>query len=88
LYQLDDRIQHEFYTAPNPPLGAVFTYYLKKELKTRAKTRQDAEKDLIKKNADADAHNPSWDEMKRELREEAPTIVLTVRQSTDRDAGN
>ena len=68
----------QFYSAPNPPLGAVFTYYLKSELKTRAKTRQDAEKELIKKNANADTHYPSWDELKRELREEAPTVVLTV----------
>ena len=33
------------YTAPNPPFGAVFTYYLKDELKTRKKARQDAEKE-------------------------------------------
>ena len=66
----------QFYSAPNPPLGAVFTYYLKSELKTRAKTRQEAEKELVKKNADA--HYPSWDELKRELREEAPTVVLTI----------
>ncbi len=61
----------QFYTAPNPPLGAVFTYYLKDELKTRAKTRQEAEKEQAKKNADS--HYPSWDDLKRELREEAPT---------------
>jgi photosystem II stability/assembly factor-like uncharacterized protein len=66
----------QFYTAPNPPLGAVFTYYLKDELKTRAKTRQDAEKEQVKKNQDS--HYPSWDDLKRELREEAPTVVLTV----------
>ena len=42
----------QFYIAPNPPLGAVFTYYLKSELKTRAKTRQDADKELVKKNVD------------------------------------
>ena len=66
----------QFYSAPNPPLGAVFTYYLKSELKTRAKTRQDADKELVKKNTDS--HYPSWDELKRELREEEPAVVLTV----------
>jgi hypothetical protein len=66
----------QFYVAPNPPLGAVFTYYLKSELKTRAKTRQDADKELVKKNADT--HYPSWDELKRETREEEPAVVLTV----------
>ena len=34
-----------FYTAPNPPFGAVFTYYLKDELKTKRKARHDAEKE-------------------------------------------
>ena len=33
-----------FFTAPNPPFGAVFTYYLKDELKTKKKARLDAEK--------------------------------------------
>jgi photosystem II stability/assembly factor-like uncharacterized protein len=66
----------QFYTAPNPPLGAVFTYYLKSELKTHARTRQDAEKELEKKNADV--HYPPWTELEREAREEAPAVVLTV----------
>ena len=34
-----------FFTAPNPPFGAVFTYYLKDEIKTLRKTRLDAEKE-------------------------------------------
>jgi photosystem II stability/assembly factor-like uncharacterized protein len=66
----------QFYVAPNPPNGAVLTYYLKSELKTRAKTRQDADKELVKKNADS--QYPSWDELKREMREEAPSVVLTI----------
>ena len=32
-----------FYTAPNPPYGAVFTYYLKDGLKTLKQKRADAE---------------------------------------------
>ncbi|MGH9823203.1 MAG: glycosyl hydrolase, partial [Blastocatellia bacterium] len=32
-----------FFTAPNPPLGATFTYYLKESLKTRREKRQQAE---------------------------------------------
>jgi photosystem II stability/assembly factor-like uncharacterized protein len=66
----------QFYVAPNPPLGATFTYYLKSELKTRAKTRQEADKDLAKKHADT--RYPSWDDLQREMREEAPAVVLTV----------
>ncbi|MEP6880413.1 MAG: hypothetical protein ABI866_00400, partial [Dokdonella sp.] len=70
----------QFFTASNPPMGAVFTYYLKDEWKTRAKTRQDAEKDRIKKGEDTPY--PSWDALKQEDREEPPVVVLTV---TDAD---
>jgi photosystem II stability/assembly factor-like uncharacterized protein len=65
-----------FYSAPNPPFGAVFTYYLKDELLPKKKARRKAERDTIKKNGDV--FYPSWDELKAEDREEDPVIVLTV----------
>src|SRR4030095_2046797 len=65
-----------FYSAPNPPFGAVFTYYLKKEIKTRKKTRQEAEKEKIKKGEDV--LYPSWEDLKTEDREEDPAILLTI----------
>ena len=71
-----------FYTAPNPPFGAVFTYYLKDELKTRRKARLDEEKKIQKEGGDV--FYPAWDALRAEDREEAPAIVLTV---TD-EAGN
>ena len=40
------------FTAPNPPFGAVFTYYLKEEVKTKRKARLDAEKEADKKGAE------------------------------------
>src|SRR5439155_23394740 len=39
-----------FYTADNPPFGAVFTYYLKDGLKTKKQKRLEAEKAAEKKN--------------------------------------
>ncbi len=39
-----------FYTADNPPYGAVFTGYLKEKIKTKKERRQDAEKEAAKKN--------------------------------------
>ncbi len=33
-----------YFIAPNPPFGAVFTYYLSEELKSRKEARQEAEK--------------------------------------------
>ena len=64
------------WTAANPAAGAVFTYYLKTELKTRKARRQEAEKALIKKGEDVPV--PSWDSLRVEDREEAPSMVLTV----------
>ncbi len=65
-----------FYTAPNPPLGATFTYYLAQELKSRLKQRQDREKDVAK--AGGDNFYPAWDSLRAESREEDPTAILTV----------
>ena len=45
LPTLDKAFQGDsFYTAPNPPFGAVFTYHLKDGLKTRQERRLEAEK--------------------------------------------
>jgi photosystem II stability/assembly factor-like uncharacterized protein len=66
----------DFFSAPNPPFGAVFTYYLKDEIKTKRKTRLDEEKKLAEKNEDTPY--PSWEELKAEDREEEPSIMLIV----------
>ena len=68
------------WTAPNPAFGAVFTYYLKDELKTRKAKRQSTEKEAAKKNADVPV--PSWDDLRREDREEPAAAVLTVSDET------
>jgi len=65
-----------FFTAPNPPFGAVFTYYLKDEVKTRQKKRQEAEKEAEKKGQEI--RYPSEDELRGEAREEEPAVILTV----------
>ncbi len=69
-----------FYTAPNPPFGAVFTVYLRDEIKTLRKQRRDREKEIAKKGEDV--FYPTWDELRAEDREEEPVLVLTV---TDAD---
>jgi photosystem II stability/assembly factor-like uncharacterized protein len=68
-----------YYVAPNPPFGAVFTYYLKDGLKTRAKRRQEAEKPKIA--AGESTPFPGWNEVEAERRETPPAIVLTVRDA-------
>jgi len=66
-----------FYTAPNPPFGATFTYYLKDPLKTKKDTRREQEQKLEREGKDV--FYPNWDALKIEDREEAPTLILTIR---------
>ena len=69
-----------FYTAPNPPFGAVFTYYLADGFETQEAERQKKEKELAKANANIAF--PGWDEVEAERRQEKPAIWLTI---TDED---
>lgn len=68
------------YVAPNPPHGAVFTYWLAKELRTKKAIRQEREKALVKDGKDVPF--PGFDALREEEREESPEAVLTV---TDAD---
>ncbi|MCP4663781.1 MAG: glycosyl hydrolase, partial [bacterium] len=65
-----------FYTAPNPPFGAVFTYHLKEEVKTRKQVRREAEQKIREEGGDV--YPPSWDELRIEDREEPPAVLMTV----------
>ena len=71
-----------YYTAPNPPFGAVFTYYLKDELKSRRGQRQDAESkiDQSKSNEPAKAAPPlpTLEQLRAEERELEPAVVMIV----------
>jgi len=68
------------YTADNPPYGAVFAYYLPEDLQSLKEQRHEAEKKLAKDSGDNPY--PSWNQLRREDREEAPSITLTVRDAT------
>ncbi|MFH1177635.1 MAG: glycosyl hydrolase [Acidobacteriota bacterium] len=65
-----------FYTAPNPPFGAVFSFYLKDGLKSKKELRQEAEKEAAKKSLALPY--PSHDELRAEADEEEPAVVITV----------
>jgi photosystem II stability/assembly factor-like uncharacterized protein len=67
------------FTAPNPPFGAVFTYYLKDEVKTKRRQRLDAEKEAEKKGAQI--AYPDAAALRAEAREEEPAVVLTVKDA-------
>ncbi len=66
-----------YYTAPNPPFGAIFTYYLKDDLKSRKKQREEREKKILKEGG-ALAY-PSWEELRAEERETEPSMLLIVK---------
>jgi len=65
-----------FYTAENPPYGAVFTAYLKEKLKTKKEKRQEAEKEAAKKNQTAPY--PTNDELRAEAEEAKPEVYFMV----------
>ena len=65
-----------YYVAPNPPFGAVFTYYLAAARKSLKDQRKAREKDLIASNEDVDF--PDWDTLDAEALEDEPAIVFTV----------
>jgi hypothetical protein len=67
------------FTAPNPPFGAVITYYLKEELQTRANKRNEAEKDAEKKGVEI--AYPDAAALRAEAREEEPAVVVTVKDA-------
>ncbi|MEO0591042.1 MAG: glycosyl hydrolase, partial [Pseudomonadota bacterium] len=70
---------HGYFRAPNPPFGANFTYYLADDIQSLTQARKEREKPLIKEGADTPF--PSFEALTAELREEKPTIWLTVRDS-------
>ena len=64
------------YVAPNPMFGAVFTYHLKADLRSRKEQRTEKEKAL--KKANKDIPFPGWEALEAEKQEVAPKIWLTV----------
>lgn len=67
------------FIAPNPEVGAVFTYYLAQEFQTSRSQRKEREDKLTENNEDIPF--PGWEALRNEDREDDPTIVLTVRDS-------
>jgi photosystem II stability/assembly factor-like uncharacterized protein len=69
-----------FYTAKNPPVGAVFTWYKKEGIKTLKEQRQAREKEAEEKG-EAIAY-PSFEEIRTEDNEEKPYLLFTVKDAS------
>ena len=65
-----------FWTADNPPTGAVVSYYLRDALRTRRAERQQAERAAARRGEDV--FYPTWDALRAEDLQQDPTIVVTV----------
>lgn len=64
------------YKAPNPPFGAVFTYYLKDGYNSLEDQRKEDE-DRLEENKDVPF--PSWDRLDAEKREKDPAVLITIK---------
>ncbi len=65
-----------FYSAPNPPFGAVFTYYLKNDIKSLKEIRRDKEKKELKEKEDI--KYPSYKELLNEKEEPKSYLLFTI----------
>jgi len=65
-----------FYRADNPPVGAVFTYYLKESVKTKKDIRIANEKEL--RDAGKPVTYPTFAELRAEDEEDAPFLIFTI----------
>ena len=63
----------QLYVAPNPDFGAVFTYYLKDDLKSLEEQRKESEEDKS-----GNLPFPGWDALEEETREMDPFVYLEI----------
>ncbi len=74
-----------YFSAPNPPFGAVFTYFLKDELKSRRKQRQEQDDKLKSEKSNEPTKPmslPTLEQLRAEDRELEPSVVLIVSDET------
>ena len=67
----------DVFVGPNPPFGAVFTYYLDSVPPTARDLRRAAERKLRERNEDVPF--PGFDALRKESLETSPKVVLLVR---------
>lgn len=69
----------DYHLSPNPPFGAVLTYFVKEAPETREAKRKEREKQLEEEGEPVPY--PSWDDLRAEAIEEDPTVYLTIRDA-------
>ncbi len=71
---------HGFYSAKNPPIGAVFTVYMKDKYKTLQELRREKEKKA--KKGGLDVVYPSFNEMRAEADQEKPYVLFVIKDAS------
>ncbi|MFN3305676.1 MAG: VPS10 domain-containing protein [Candidatus Kapaibacteriota bacterium] len=84
IYNLDESRSKEdlgssFWRAENPPFGAVFTYYLREEFKTKKQKRKEIEKKIEEEGKSISY--PSFDSLTAEDLEQKPLLILKIYDS-------
>ena len=67
------------FTAQNPPVGAMITFNLKEAVRTKAQERQQRERQAVQRGETPPYPTP--EELRAESLEEAPGIILTIKDS-------
>ncbi|MBT8132806.1 MAG: glycosyl hydrolase, partial [Gammaproteobacteria bacterium] len=67
---------HAFYNAPNPPFGAVFSYYLRDGLSTLKTQRREKEMEIAADGGDNPY--PDWETLRAEDLEAEPQLIIEV----------
>ncbi len=68
-----------YYAAANPPVGAVFTYYLKNDIKTLKAKRQEAEKAKFDKKEVV--NYPEIEDLRKEDEQPEPYLLFTIKDA-------
>lgn len=69
-----------FFTAPNPPFGAVVTYHLKEPVRSLRERRRERER--ANAAAGEPLPYPAWEALRAEDREEAPALAVVIRDES------
>ena len=69
-----------FFTNENPKVGAVFTYYLKENIKTMKEKRKETEKEKIKKGEPV--YYPSADSIRMEDSQPDPYLIFAIKDES------
>ena len=69
-----------FFTASNPPYGAVFSYHLRDGLSSRREQRRAQERAQAREGVSVEV--PSWDALRAEDEAQDPEVILVVRDAS------